>query len=57
MNLETLHELAAIADLLDTRLYDKQAAIDRLIADGRADVVGDRAVRLTDAGREWVGRK
>ena len=49
-----LHELAAVADLLDVKPYDKANAIDRMIADGRAEVTGTRQRRLTAKGERWL---
>ena len=49
-----LHELAAIAENLDVKPYDKAKAIDRMIADGRAEVTKTREWRLTVKGEKWL---
>jgi Mn-dependent DtxR family transcriptional regulator len=54
MTPDQLHELAAISEILDVKPYDKIAAVDRMVNDGRAEIVADRRWRLTDAGERWV---
>ena len=51
-----LHEAAVIADKLGLRPYDRRAAVDRMIADGRAERVNVREWRLTQAGVDWIAR-
>lgn len=54
MTPDQLHEIFAAAELLDAKPYDKLAAIDRMIADGRVEVTGVRECKLTPKGERWL---
>lgn len=56
MTESTLHEIAAAAASLNPKPYEKIAAVDRLVADGRAEYVSAFEFRLTQKGLEWLGR-
>jgi hypothetical protein len=56
VTLETVHEVAMAAVVLKMRPHDKRAAVDRMVADGRAKFVNKHEWELTEAGLGWIGR-
>lgn len=54
MTPDQLHEIYAAAELLDVKPYDKLAAVDRMLKDGRVAVTGVRECQLTPKGERWL---
>lgn len=54
MTPDQLHEIFAAAELLEVKPYDKLAAIDRMLLDGRVEVTGVRECKLTAKGERWL---
>ena len=51
-----IHEVAACAANLKPKPYERSRAVDRLVADGRAEWVDAFTWRLTEKGLQWLGR-